>query len=238
MQGTGPILIVDDEDDLRNLLRINLEREGFKAVTAATGAEALDAAQRVQPSLIVLDLMLPDTTGTEVCRRLRAVPELADVPIIMLTAKGEEIDRVVGFEVGADDYVVKTSFSVREFVLRVRAVLRRRQGSGEAPPPPSAPEDRVTYGVLSIDEAGHRVYVSGDEVALTPTEFKLLWALATRPGRVQTRGMLLQDVWDMPPDLNTRTVDTHVKRLREKLGAASDHLETVRGVGYRFNAQP
>lgn len=238
MQGTGPILIVDDEDDLRNLLRINLEREGFKAVTAATGAEALDAAQRVQPSLIVLDLMLPDTTGTEVCRRLRAVPELADVPIIMLTAKGEEIDRVVGFEVGADDYVVKASFSVREFILRVRAVLRRRQAAAETPPPPAAAEDRITYGVLSIDEAGHRVYVSGEEVALTPTEFKLLWALATRPGRVQTRGMLLQDVWDMPPDLNTRTVDTHVKRLREKLGAASDHLETVRGVGYRFNAQP
>lgn len=236
MQSMGPILIVDDEDDLRNLLRINLEREGFKTVSAATGAEALELAQRVQPSLIVLDLMLPDFSGTEVCRRLRSQPELAQVPIIMLTAKGEEIDRVVGFEVGADDYVVKSSFSVREFVLRVRAVLRRRRPT-PVEPTATPSEDRVTYGPLSIDEAAHRVFVDGQEVALTPTEFKLLWVLATRPGRVQTRGTLLQDVWDMPPDLNTRTVDTHVKRLREKLGEASSFLETVRGVGYRFNAE-
>lgn len=229
---SGPILIVDDEDDLRNLLRINLEREGFSTVGASSGTEALDLAGRVDPSLVVLDLMLPDMSGTEVCRRIRANPELAEVPIIMLTAKGEEIDRVVGFEVGADDYVVKASFSVREFVLRVRAVLRRR---GSEPAAPPADRD---VGLLTIDQDGHRVFVAGEEVILTPTEFKLLCALADRPGRVLTRGMLLQDVWEMPPDLNTRTVDTHVKRLREKLGAASAHLETVRGVGYRFNPSP
>jgi two-component system phosphate regulon response regulator PhoB len=230
----GPILIVDDEDDLRRLLDLNLKREGFETVTAANGAEAMELALRHQPGLIVLDLMLPDMPGTEVCRRIRANPVLAATPIIMLTAKGEEIDRVVGFEIGADDYVVKASFSMREFVLRVRAVLRRN-GSlvGEV-----TTEEPLSFGALAIDQAGHRVFVEGAEVSLTATEFKLLHALAGRPGRVQSRGTLLQDVWDMPPDLNTRTVDTHVKRLREKLGIASRHLETVRGVGYRFNSTP
>ncbi len=229
----GPILIVDDEDDLRTLLDIHLRREGFQTALAASGTEALEAAARTPPSLVVLDLMLPDLSGTEVCRRLRAMPDLKGVPVIMLTARGEEIDRVVGFEVGADDYVVKSSFSMREFVLRVRAVLRR----GVTPPPPDEPpQDRRQFGALSIDAAGHRVFVDGEEVGLTATEFRLLDALAQRPGRVLTRGMLLQEVWDMPPDLNTRTVDTHIKRLREKLGSASGNLETVRGVGYRFTA--
>lgn len=230
----GPILVVDDEDDLRRLLDINLRREGFETVTAASGAEALELVQRHVPMLVVLDLMLPDMPGTEVCRRIRANPLVASTPIIMLTAKGEEIDRVVGFEVGADDYVVKASFSMREFILRVRAVLRRNPAA-PAEPPAGEP---LAYGVLAIDQAGHRVFVEGLEISLTATEFKLLHALAARPGRVQSRGTLLQDVWDMPPDLNTRTVDTHVKRLREKLGEASRHLETVRGVGYRFNASP
>ena len=229
----GPILIIDDEDDLRALLDMNLRREGFRTVLAASGAEALDLAGRVGPSLVVLDLMLPDLSGTEVCRRLRANPALQGVPIIMLTARGEEIDRVVGFEVGADDYVVKSAFSMREFVLRVRAILRR----GGAVPAPEAPSDgRRSYGPLVIDEAGHRVYLAGVEIGLTATEFRLLHTRAERPGRVLTRGMLLEEVWDMPPDLNTRTVDTHVKRLREKLGDAAEYVETVRGVGYRFNA--
>jgi len=234
----GPILVVDDEDDLRSLLELNLTREGFDVVTAANGAEALAMVASHRPQLVVLDLMLPDVPGTEVCRRIRANPDLATTPIIMLTARGEEIDRVVGFELGADDYVVKSSFSVREFLLRVRAVLRRAQvaGRGAAPPPPVG--DALVHGVLRIDLGGHRAFVSGGEVPLTATEFKLLHALASRPGRVLSRGQLLQDVWDMPPDINTRTVDTHVKRLREKLGEASVHLETVRGVGYRFNASP
>jgi len=231
----GPILVVDDEEDIRSLLQHNLEREGFEVVLAATGAEALELAERHRPRLIVLDLMLPDHPGTEVCRRIRANQQLASTPIIMLTARGEEIDRVVGFELGADDYVVKASFSVREFMLRVRAVLRRAVDGGDGT---GADQGALRHGELVVDLEGHRAFAFGDEIPLTATEFKLLHALASRPGRVQSRGQLLQDVWDMPPDINTRTVDTHVKRLREKLGAAANHLETVRGVGYRFNATP
>jgi len=229
---SGPILIVDDEDDLRHLLDLNLRREGFETVLAATGNEAIEVLQNTPLSLIVLDLMLPDVPGTEVCRRVRANPDWAGTPIIMLTARGEEIDRVVGFEVGADDYVVKSTFSMREFLLRVRAVLRRSGPLADAPP---SDEQLLTYGNLKIDLAGFRAFVGDAEVALTATEFKLLQTLAARPGRVQSRGTLLQDVWDMAPDTNTRTVDTHVKRLREKLGSAALHLETVRGVGYRFS---
>ncbi len=236
MPAEGPILVVDDEEDLRALLTVNLEREGFDVVTAATGSEALAMVEEHRPRLVVLDLMLPDHPGTEVCRQIRANPELAATPIIMLTARGEEIDRVVGFELGADDYVVKSTFSVREFMLRVRAVLRRAQE--RVAPAPSSAQGSLRFGSLTVDLDGHRAYVDDVEVPLTATEFKLLHALASRPGRVQSRGQLLQDVWDMPPDINTRTVDTHVKRLREKLGVAAHHLETVRGVGYRFNASP
>lgn len=236
--GSGaPILIVDDEPDLLNLLQINLEREGFDTLTAQTGEKALELTRSARPALIILDLMLPDLSGTEVCRRIRADEQLEGTPIIMLTAKGEEIDRVVGFEVGADDYVVKSSFSVREMVLRVRALLRRTRSPGR-PASEDEASQRLDFGDLAIDDAAHRVWVEGEQVKLTATEFKLLWALAHRAGRVQTRGVLLQDVWDMPPDLNTRTVDTHIKRLREKLGPASDHIQTVRGVGYRFARNP
>lgn len=231
----GPILIVDDEPDLLRLIDLNLRREGYRTVLAAAGLEALAAARAESPSLVILDLMLPDLSGTEVCRRLRAAPETKDVPVIMLTARGEEIDKVVGFEVGADDYVVKSSFSMRELVLRVRAVLRRRSVS-----PASSPsrDERLEFGVLSIDLPAHKVWVSGELIDLTHTEFKLLHELASRVGRVLSRGALLEHVWAMPPDLNTRTVDTHVKRLREKLGRAAAHVETVRGVGYRFSASP
>jgi two-component system, OmpR family, phosphate regulon response regulator PhoB len=239
MHPSGPILIVDDEEDIRNLLQLSLTREGFDTVAAASGTEALERLRDLRPSLIVLDLMLPDIPGTEVCRRVRGNPDLAAVPVIMLTARGEEIDRVVGFEIGADDYVVKATFSVREFLLRVRAVLRRAgPAGGEDSSEPPPPDGQWTFGVLRLDLEGHRVFVEDEEIPLTATEFKLLHTLAARPGRVQSRGTLLQDVWDMPPDINTRTVDTHVKRLREKLAAAAGHLETVRGVGYRFNAAP
>jgi two-component system phosphate regulon response regulator PhoB len=236
MDAAGPILVVDDEEDLLDLVELNLLREGFSVARATTGRQALEVAERQPPSLVVLDLMLPDMPGTEVCRRLRASARTAEVPVIILSARGEEIDRVVGFEVGADDYVVKASFSPRELVLRVRAVLRRR-GAAEVD------EEEETTGSLAfedlrLDEEAHRVFVSDEEIPLTATEFRLLSVLAHRAGRVQTRGSLLQDVWDMPPDLNTRTVDTHVKRLREKLGVAARHIETVRGVGYRFNAAP
>lgn len=235
MEIAGPILVVDDEEDLLQLVDINLRREGFTTLLARTGQEALEKLESGKPSLVVLDLMLPDMPGTEVCRRIRATLKSAELPIIMLSAKGEEIDRVVGFEVGADDYVVKSSFSARELVLRIRAVLRRRASMPAAAEPSSA---GLVFELLRIDEEAHRVWVGEEELGLTATEFKLLMTLARRVGRVQTRGALLQDVWDMPPDLNTRTVDTHVKRLREKLGDASRHIETVRGVGYRFNATP
>lgn len=227
----GPILVVDDEDDIRNLVVHHLQRDGFPVLACATGAEAIEQARRASPALILLDLMLPGLSGTEVCRRLRADPDTRHIPIIMLSARGEEIDRVVGFEVGADDYVTKP-FSPRELLLRVRAVLRR------APPVAETTEGAHLYGELKIDEGAHRVWVRGEEVSLTATEFKLLTTLVHRIGRVQSRGQLLQDVWDAPPDLNTRTVDTHMKRLREKLGVASAHIETVRGVGYRFNREP
>lgn len=239
MSQTGPILIVDDEADLRELVDINLTREGFEVVQAADGTQALELAQSASPSLVILDMMLPDISGTEVCRRLRADPETASVPIIMLSARGEEIDRVVGFEVGADDYVVKANLSTRELILRVRAVLRRRASAAGAEPAPDIDGvRRLVFGELVIDRDAHRVWVADEELALTATEFRLLISLVERSGRVQTRGVLLQDVWDMPPDLNTRTVDTHVKRLREKLGAAAGYVETVRGVGYRFNSRP
>ena len=238
MAGGAPILIVDDEPDIVELLDVNLKREGFATLRAYTGEEAVRLAAEIRPALVILDLMLPDISGTEVCRRLRAEDGTREVPIIMLTAKGEEIDRVVGFEVGADDYVVKAAFSVREMILRVRALLRRTRGPAPSAPLAESAPQRLTYGVLEIDEAAHRVWVEGEEVPLTATEFRLLWALAHRAGRVQTRGVLLQDVWDMPPDLNTRTVDTHVKRLREKLGEAGRYIETLRSVGYRFSETP
>ncbi len=231
MENTSPVLVVDDEEDIRNLLAYQLGREGYVVRTAATGEEAVELAPRIAPCLVLLDLMLPGMPGTEVCRRLRADVVTAATPIIMLTARGEEIDRVVGFEVGADDYVTKP-FSPRELMLRVRAILRR---SPVASPAPDA-SGLLRFGALRVDVAAHRVWVDESEIILTATEFRLLTTLAKRVGRVQTRGQLLQEVWEAPPDLNTRTVDTHMKRLREKLGAAGDRIETLRGVGYRLNA--
>lgn len=232
MEARSPVLVVEDEADIRNLLLRQLEREGFVARGAASGPEALEEARRDVPSLVILDLMLPGLPGTEVCRRLRAVPETRGVPVIMLTARGEEIDRVVGFEVGADDYVTKP-FSVRELMLRVRAVLRRGSAAASA-----ETELLLDTALIRLDVGAHEVRVQGEPVTLTATEFRLLETLVRRAGRVQSRGTLLQDVWDLPPHLHTRTVDTHLKRLREKLGPAAAHIETVRGVGYRFQRVP
>ena len=232
MLDENPILMVDDEPDVRDLLQINLRREGFVAITASTGREAMDFAATHKVRCILLDLMLPDISGNQLCRWFRANETTQDVPIIMVTARDEEIDRVVGFEVGADDYVVKANLSVRELVLRVRAVLRRYERRAKEIDEPA--ESIQEFGCLRLDTAGYRAWVEGREVSLTATEFKLLTTLLESIGRVQTRGFLLERVWDMPPDLNTRTVDTHVKRLREKMGAASAYIQTVRGVGYRF----
>ena len=225
------ILIVEDEKDLLSTLDYNLEREGYRTRTAATGAEALaQAFLDPAPDLILLDLMLPDLPGTEVCRRLRADERTRDVPVMMVTAKGSEIDRVVGFEIGADDYVVKP-FSLRELLLRVRALLRRARTVAEE-------GDELIFGRLRVDPPGHRVWVDDDEKMLTALEFRLLTTFHARRGRVQTRETLLSDVWGYQADVTTRTVDTHVKRLREKLGDAGAYVETVRGVGYRFRARP
>jgi two-component system phosphate regulon response regulator PhoB len=222
------LLIVDDERDLLSLLDFNFRQAGFETLLAANGLEALQHLRRRVPDLVLLDLMLPDVAGTEVCRMVKSDPRTKHVPVMMLTAKGEEVDKVVGFELGADDYVTKP-FSVRELVLRVRAVLRRATagvGASERPP--------ESVGPIRVDVDAHRAYVQGEEVVLTPLEFKLLVTFMARAGRVQSREQLLSDVWEMSSEIETRTVDTHVKRLREKLGVARDLLETVRGVGYRL----
>jgi two-component system phosphate regulon response regulator PhoB len=221
------ILIVEDEKDLVSTLEYNLRREGYETRPALTGKEALRrAAEDPPPDLVLLDLMLPDISGIEVCRELRQQERTRQVPVLMLTAKTDEIDRVVGFEVGADDYVVKP-FSVRELLLRIRAILRRAQ--------PAEPQTgKVAVGRLKVDGDGHRAWVDDEELALTALEFKLLLALLTRRGRILTRDQLLDTVWGIRADVTTRTVDTHVKRLRQKLGPAGDYIETRRGIGYRF----
>lgn len=224
---TPTILVVDDERDLVTTIEFSLEREGWRTRVAFDGRSALEAAALAPtPDLILLDLMLPDMSGTDICRVLRSKDDTKDVPIIMVTAKDDEIDRVVGFEVGADDYVAKP-FSMRELLLRIKAILRRVEE-----PLPEAPQ--LAFGRLKVDEQGHRVWVDGNEVSLTAIEFRLLSTFVSRRDRVQTRDALLHDVWGHTAGLPTRTVDTHVQRLRKKLGPASDYIETLRGVGYRF----
>lgn len=227
------ILIVDDEIDLITPLEFALRREGFATRSAQSGGDALlKATQDPIPDLILLDLMLPDLPGTEVCRRLKSDARTAHVPVIMVTARAEEIDRVVGFEVGADDYVVKP-FSNRELLLRVRAVLRRSRPKEELPAGES-----LVFGRLKVDHAAHRVWVDGVEIVLTALEFRLLSTFLSRRGRAQSRETLLDVVWGMQSAVTTRTVDTHVKRLRQKLGEAGNYVHTVRGVGYRFAGSP
>ena len=222
------VLVIEDEVDLATTLEYNLRSEGFQVQLAYTGRQGLSsAASDPIPDVVVLDLMLPDIAGTEICRRLREQERTRDLPIIMCTAKGEEIDRVVGFEVGADDYVVKP-YSVRELVLRIRAQLRHRSSRN------LDESVRLRFGVLALDPDAHRAWVEDAEIALTALEFRLLHAFASRRGRVQSREALLRDVWGIDADVTTRTVDTHVKRLREKLGVAGAYIETLRGVGYRF----
>jgi two-component system phosphate regulon response regulator PhoB len=220
------ILAVDDEPDLLELVRMSLGAAGYDVETAATGSAALERLRTAPPDLLLLDLMLPDLSGTDLCRRVRGDARLSELPVIMLTAKGEEVDRVVGFELGADDYVTKP-FSPRELALRVRAVLSRRRMDG-----PGAA--LLRHDSLRVDPERHRCWVGESEVILTAKEFQLLVALMRRPGRVYSREQLLDDVWGSDITVTARTIDTHLKRLREKLGAAGPLIETVRGVGYRF----
>jgi two-component system phosphate regulon response regulator PhoB len=223
------ILVVEDEADIREVLEYNLKRDGHDVVVTATAKDGLRQARERRPDLVLLDLMLPDGSGTELCKAMRQDAAMRGVRVVMLTAKGEEIDRVIGFELGADDYIVKP-FSVRELLLRVQAVLRRvaAEEGGET----------TQFGMLRIDRGAHRVWVEAQEVELTALEFKLLLTLHDRRNRVQTRDALLSDVWKIDADVTTRTVDTHVKRLREKLGQAGVYVQTVRGVGYRFAERP
>jgi len=226
------ILVVDDEEDILNLLDYNLRKAGFSPVLAKDGPEAIGLAASRAPELIVLDIMLPNMEGTEVLRRLKASPSTAAIPVIMLTAKGEEVDKIVGFELGAEDYITKP-FSPRELILRVRAVLKRA-ASGDSAALPEAGEKVVSIKELSIDYSRHRVTVSGVEVELSSTEFKLLTGLIDAKGRVLSRDAILDRAWGRDCFVMPRTVDTHVRRLRSKLGVAGDYIETVRGVGYRF----
>ncbi|MGE5185660.1 MAG: response regulator transcription factor [Acidobacteriota bacterium] len=227
---SGTVLVIEDEVDLATTLEYNLKAAGFQVKLAHTGRQGLTAATSEPiPDVIVLDLMLPDLAGTELCRKLREQDRTRDVPVIMCTAKGEEIDRVVGFEVGADDYIVKP-YSVRELILRIRAVLRRAHR-------PDGEPTAIKFGRVRIDREAHRAWVDDAEIELTALEFKLLHAFLSRRGRVQTRDALLGEVWGIDADVTTRTVDTHVKRLREKLGSAGAYIETLRGVGYRFKGE-
>ncbi len=220
------VLVVDDEPDAVELVSFNLKAAGYEVVTADDGNEAIKRARQHSPDLVLLDVMLPEVDGLEVCKLLRRDPVTSGVPIIMLTAKAAEIDRVLGLELGADDYMTKP-FSPRELVLRVKNLLKRRQSVDEK-------LETLSIGDLSIDVPRHLVTVAKKRIDLTATEFKLLTTLATRRGRVQSREQLLRDVWEYDNIIDTRTVDTHMRRLREKLGGACRYLDTVRGVGYRF----
>ncbi len=222
------VLIIEDEPDVLDLVVFHLKKAGFQTATARDGDAGFAKARDLLPAALVLDLMLPGMEGTEICKRLKADPKTAHIPILMLTAKAEEVDRVLGLELGADDYVTKP-FSPRELVLRVKKLIERGR---------PRPVEVLTWGDLIVDVAKHSVTVKGKPVELTATEFKLLATLMERRGRVQTRDTLLTDVWGYEGDIDTRTVDTHVRRVREKLGKAGELIETVRGVGYRFTDRP
>ena len=224
------ILLVEDEPDLLQTLSFNFESEGYKVSKALNGEEAMKLLEKNDSiALVILDLMLPDMSGLDICRRIRAIDNLKDILVIMVTAKGEEVDRVVGFEVGADDYVVKP-YSVRELLLRVGGMLKRSSKENQ-----SNDKDLVEYEDLKIDNNKHKVYLSDKKISLTSKEFKLLKHLLLKADKVQSRDNLLEKVWGYNNDVTTRTVDTHIKRLRSKIGKYGDKIETIRGEGYLFN---
>jgi len=225
------ILIIEDEPDIRKTLEYNLSKEGFDVICASSLSEGKDYLNDDTFSLILLDLMLPDGSGLDLCRELKSDTEKKLIPIIILTAKDDEVDKVVGFELGADDYVTKP-FSVRELILRIKAVLKRGDIKS------NNLEIQRQFGDLEIDVESHEVFVNKESVVLTALEFKLLRQLVDRRGRVQSRDQLLSDVWGYSADVTTRTVDTHIKRLREKLGSMGKYVQTIRGVGYKFSRTP
>ena len=225
----NPILIIEDEKDIVDLVDYHLKQSGFSVLKALDGPSGLEIAKKNRPSLVILDLMLPGMDGKDICRAIKSNPLTQSIPILMLTAKTEEMDRVIGFELGADDYVTKP-FSPRELVLRVKAILRRKETPDEG-------EKSIQVGDLLIDIERHQVSIKKKPVPLTSTEFKLLVELIRRRGKVQTRERLLDKVWGYTYEGYARTVDTHIRRLREKLGPSGDYIETIRGVGYRFREE-
>ena len=227
------ILVIEDEEDLNQTLSFNLENEGYKVTSALKGSEALEILENSPPpDLVILDLMLPDMPGLDICRHIRSKDNLKNISVIIVTAKGEEVDRVVGFELGADDYIVKP-YSVRELMLRIQAQLRRNDSSEVTEE--NLEEGNISFKDLLIDNSKHKVFLSDKKISLTAKEYTLLKYLLTKADKVQTRDILLDKVWGYDNSVTTRTVDTHVKRLRSKLGKYGKNIETIRGVGYIFN---
>jgi two-component system phosphate regulon response regulator PhoB len=225
------ILIIEDEPDIRKTLEYNISREGYKVVSASSLSEGKEQINSSDFSLILLDLMLPDGSGLDLCREIKSDKDKSSTPIIILTAKDDEVDKVVGFELGADDYVTKP-FSVRELILRIKAILKRGESKKETL------EVQRQFGELTMDIDSHEVFVNSEQIILTALEFRLLRQLVDRRGRVQSRDQLLSDVWGYSAEVTTRTVDTHIKRLREKLGTMGKYIQTIRGVGYKFSRTP
>jgi two-component system phosphate regulon response regulator PhoB len=225
------ILIIEDEPDLRKTLEYNISREGYEVISASSLSEGRQKLESASFTLLLLDLMLPDGSGLDLFRELKQDKSLSSMPVIIITAKDDEVDKVVGFELGADDYVTKP-FSVRELILRVKAVLKRGERKSDNM------EVQRQFGELKIDIDSHEVFVNDEQVSLTALEFRLLSQLVDRRGRVQSRDQLLSDVWGYSSDVTTRTVDTHIKRLREKLGDMGKYVQTIRGVGYKFTRTP
>jgi len=222
------ILIIEDEKNIAKLIKFNLEKNGYETIATRSGEEAIQILGRHEVDLILLDIMLPGMNGLEVCKEIKQMNRTKNIPVIMLTAKGEEVDRIVGFEVGADDYITKP-FSPRELILRLKAILRR--GKAED----TVRKEILSEGDINVDISRHEVTVKGKTVELTQMEFKLLCTLLERRGRVQTRDSLLTDVWGIDTMVETRTIDTHIKSLRSKLGKSGDRIETIRGMGYKFD---
>ena len=224
---THKIYIIEDEPDIRETLVYNFQKENFEVNSSGNGIKGLEDIKIKKPDVLILDLMLPDISGLEICRKIKNDDQLKNISIIMLTAKGDEVDRIVGFELGADDYVTKP-FSIRELILRVKVLQKKQSENIDS-------DKLLNIGQISMDLDAHSVSIDKKQIILTALEFKLLKHLAQRKGRVQTRDQLLGDVWGYSSEVTTRTVDTHIKRLREKLGSACNYIQTIRGVGYRFN---
>ena len=232
---SNKVLVIEDEPDIRKTLEYNLSREGYKVESCGSIEEANTFLENPSYSIILLDLMLPDGSGLDLCKQIKSNPETNETPILILTAKDDEVDKVVGFELGADDYVTKP-FSVRELILRVKAILKRNTKTSN--PSNQTHEINRNFGSLKMNVESHEVFINDEEIILTALEFKLLRQLVERRGRVQTRDQLLTDVWGYSSDVTTRTVDTHIKRLREKLGSMGKYVQTIRGVGYKFSRTP